>query len=415
MNGFMNWLETKFAPKLNRVSNNVWIVSIKNTMLQILPVILLASLFCLGAVLENYVSLPFSFWSLFGWTMGLLSVFVSFLLPLNFCERKRLRSSRIVAACAGLILYFITLKPELIEDGAPGFGHAAFGAGGMFSAIATGLFVCAVFNMFGHFSFFKEDSVIPDFVRQWFDALLPLGLIVLSGFVIVEIAGLNVYSIITSLFMPLKSVLNTWYGFIIMNFITCFIYSMGISTWVLTPVTEPVKLTSIAANISLVAAGTATINNLNLFTETAMFTAYMWWGGVACTFPLVLLLVRSKSVRLSALGKACMAPALFNINEPVIFGAVAFNPLLMVPMWIIGIVLPALTWIGTKVLAFAPIPTIQFDLWYTPYPISTWISSQGSITAIILVIIEFLVALAIWYPFFKVYEHQVLKEEENEQ
>ena len=189
---------------------------------------------------------------------------------------------------------------------------------------------------------------------------------------------------------------------------------MGISTWVLTPVAQPVKLASIAANIALVAAGTATVENLNLFTEVAMFSTYMWWGGVACTFPLVILLMRSKSIRLSALGKACFTPAIFNINEPVIFGAVAFNPLLMVPMWIIGIVLPAITWIGTKIIQFAPIPTIQFDLWYTPYPISTWISSQGSISAVILVVIEFIIAMMIWYPFFKVYEKQLLKEEVNE-
>lgn len=413
MNKFMNWLETSLAPRLNKVTNNAWIVSIKNTMLQILPIILLASIFCLGAVLENFVNLPFSFWSLFGWTMGLLSVFVSFLIPFNFCERKRLRSSRIIAACAGLILYFITLKPELMLAGEPGFSHAAFGAGGMFSAIITGIFVCIIFNIFGSFSFFKEDSVIPDFVRQWFDALLPLGIIVVSGFIVVEVLGVNVYIFITNLFMPLQSGLNKWYGFILMNFLTVFIYSMGISSWVLTPVTEPVKLASIAANISMAAAGVATAKNLNLYTETAMYTAYMWWGGIACTFPLVILLTRSKSTRLSALGKACLAPAIFNINEPVIFGAVAFNPILMIPMWIIGIVLPALTWIGTKVLTIVPIPTIQFDLWYTPYPISTWISTQGSFAAVLFVIFQFIVALAIWFPFFRVYEHQVMKEEEN--
>lgn len=414
MKKFMDWLEKKFAPRLNKISNNIWVTTIKDTMLQILPIVLLASIFCLGAVLEEFIKLPFSFWSLFGWTMGMLSVLVSFLLPLNFCEKKRLRSSRIIAACAGIILFFITLTPELKVFGEPGFGHGAFGAGGMFSAMVTGVFVSIVFNLFGKFSFFKEDSVIPDFVRQWFNALLPLGLIIVTGFIFVEVLGINIYALITNFFMPLQSILNTWYGFIFMNFLTVFIYSMGISSWVLTPVVQPVKLTSITANIALVAAGSATAQNLNLFTEAAMFTTYMWWGGIACTFPLVILLMKSKSKRLSALGKACFAPAIFNINEPVIFGAVAFNPLLMVPMWIIGIVLPALTWIGTKVLAFAPIPVIQFDLWYTPYPISTWISSQGSLIAVIFMLVQLVVATLIWYPFFKVYEKQVLTEEINE-
>mgnify|MGYP006990151907 CR=1 FL=1 len=47
--------------------------------------------------------------------------------------------------------------------------------------------------------------------------------------------------------MPLQSFLQTWYGFTFFMLLTCFIYSMGISSWVLTPVNEPVKLAAIVA------------------------------------------------------------------------------------------------------------------------------------------------------------------------
>lgn len=277
----------------------------------------------------------------------------------------------------------------------------------------TGVIVCIVFNLFGKFSFFKEDSAIPDFVRQWFDALLPIGIIVFGGFLIVQVFNVNLYQICVNIFMPLQGVLNTWYGFILMNFFTCFIYSMGISSWVLTPVTEPVKLASITANIALLAAGTATAANLNMFTESLIYCTYLWWGGIACTLPLVVMLAFSKSKKLKALGRACVGPAIFNINEPVIFGCVAWNPVMMLPMWIIGIVLPAIAWIGCKVLAFAPINTIQFDLWYCPFGISTWIASQGSLTALILAVICLVAATLIWYPFFKAYEKQCIEEEAN--
>ena len=79
--------------------------------------------------------------------------------------------------------------------------------------------------------------------------------------------------------MPLAGLCNTWYGFVLINFLICFLYSMGISAWVLTPAIQPVKLASIAANLALVMAGTATVQNLNIFTETLMFTCYMWIGG----------------------------------------------------------------------------------------------------------------------------------------
>lgn len=399
---------------MNKINHNVWIVTLKDSVMQILPFILLGSIFCVGAVVENYISLPFSFWTPFGWTMGMVSLLVAILIPFNFCEKKRLRKQRLIAGCTGLILFLISITPEVVAEGEAGFGSSALGAGGMFCAIVTGLIVCVVFNAFGKFSFFKEDSAIPDFVRQWFDALLPIGLVIFGGFIVVQVLNINLYQIVSSIFMPLQTVMNTWYGFILINFLICFIYSMGISSWVLTPVTEPVKLAGIAANIAMVAAGTATVASLNMYTETLVYVMYMWWGGIACTMPLVLFLARSKAKKLKALGRACFAPAIFNINEPVIFGCVAFNPIMMLPMWIIGIVLPAITWIGCKVLAFAPIAQIQFELWYCPYPIGTWIASQGNLIAVLFVIIEVVIAGLIWYPFFKAYEKQCLEEEVSE-
>lgn len=414
MQKLIDWLETSFAPKMNKINHNVWVVTLKDSVMQILPFILLGSLYCVGAVVENYITLPFSFWTPFGWTMGMVSLLVAFLIPFNFCEKKRLRKQRLIAGCTGLILFLISITPEVVAEGQAGFGSSALGAGGMFCAIVTGLIVCIVFNAFGKFSFFKEDSAIPDFVRQWFDALLPIGLVIFGGFIVVQVLNINLYQIVSSIFMPLQTVMNTWYGFILINFLTCFIYSMGISSWVLTPVTEPVKLAGIAANIAMVAAGTATVASLNMYTETLVYVMYMWWGGIACTMPLVLFLMRSKAKKLKALGRACIAPAIFNINEPVIFGCVAFNPIMMLPMWIIGIVLPAITWIGCKVLAFAPIAQIQFELWYCPYPIGTWIASQGNLMAVLFVIIEVVIAGMIWYPFFKAYEKQCLEEEVSE-
>ena len=341
----------------------------------------------------------------------MVSVLVSFLIPFNFCEKKRLRKQRLIAGASGLILFFISITPEIVAEGNPGFGSSAFGAGGMFCAMVTGILTCLVFNLFSKFSFFKEDSALPDFVRQWFDALLPIGIVIFGGFILVQVLNVNLYAIVTNFFLPLQKVLNTWYGFMLSGFVYCFIYSMGISSWVLTPMSEPVKLATIAENLALVAAGTATVANMGMYTETLMYTCYMWIGGIACTLPLVILLMFSKSTKLKSLGRACIVPGIFNINEPVIFGCVAWNPLLMLPMWIIGLVIPGITWLACKVLAFAPIPKIQFELWYCPYPISTFISTQGSFAGILLAVITFVVAGLIWFPFFKAYEKQCMDEE----
>lgn len=428
MEKMIDWLENSFAPKLQRIANLTWVVIIKDSLMQILPFILSGSIFCCLAILNDYVPWLPSFWIPFNWTMGKISLMVAFLIPFNYCEKKRYRKQRIIAGISGLILFMIMVNPEVISDGitaaeafvkdstatsAFGQAHSAYGAGGMFAAIVAGIISGLIFGAFSKFTFFKEDSAIPDFVRQWFDALLPIIITVSLGWLCVDVVKIDIYQIIVNIFMPLQSFAGTWYGLTIIMFLYCVIYSMGISTWVLTPVTEPVKLQLIAANLAMVAAGTATQANLHVFTETFIYTTYMWIGGVGATLSLVVLMCFSKSSELKALGRACLVPGIFNINEPVVFGAIAWNPILMVPMWIQGIVIPLFTWLFTKVIPFAPIPRIQFELWYCPYPISTLISTQGSIAGVIFAIATFALSALIWFPFFKTYEDKLLKDEQK--
>ena len=232
--------------------------------------------------------------------------------------------------------------------------------------------------------------------------MLPIAIIICVTWGLVDIAGVDIYNIVISIFMPLAKIMETPWGFMIIMFVYCFLYSMGISSWVLTPVTKPILLAAITAN--------ATAGAMNVVTSETIYSAYMWIGGIGCTLPLVVMLAFSKSAKLKALGRACAAPAVFNINEPVVFGCIAWNPILMIPMWLQGIILPIIVWIFTKVIAFAPIPKIVFDMWYCPFPLSTWITT-GSITGILLMLLCGAVSTAIWYPFFKAYEKQEVENE----
>lgn len=413
MKKFINWLENSFSPKMSKINNNVWIVAIKDSIMQTLPFIFLGSVFCMLAILNDYFPKLPSFWTPFGWTMGKISLFVAFLIPFNLMEKKRLRKQRFIAGMSSLVLFLIVITPQVQLDKVIGFGHDALGAGGMFVAIFCGIFTGFVMSMFGKFSFFKEDSAIPDFVRSWFDAMLPIAIVVCAGWIVVLLMKVDIYNIVLSIFMPLSRFIQSPFGFIAIMFVYCFLYSMGISSWVLTPVTQPVFLAAITANMALAKAGTATVANLNLVQDSTIYSAYLWVGGIACTLPLVIMLMRSKAKRLSALGKACLLPGIFNINEPVVFGAIAWNPILMLPMWLQGIILPLVTYIFTKVIPFAPIPTVQFEMWYCPFPFATWFTT-GSIRGIILFVVNVVIATAIWYPFFKAYEAQQVAAETAE-
>ncbi|MFU1844820.1 hypothetical protein ACM6QO_13500, partial [Enterococcus faecium] len=49
-----------------------------------------------------------------------------------------------------------------------------------------------------------------------------------------------------------------------------------------------------------------------------------------------------------------------------------------------------------------------------PAPIAAWMSTNWSFSAAVLVIVNFLITMAIYYPFFKVYEKQQLDKEAEE-
>ncbi len=403
MNKFMNYMEKSFAPKMNKISNNIWVVTIKDSINQTMPLIFLGSIFSLLTLPGSIFSIEWwpDFWVLFGWSMGIISIMIAFLIPFNFMEKSRLRHSRIIAAISGLILFFMIITPQLIKDGAVGFSHTAFGSGGMFAAITTGIIVSIIMKLFGKFSFFNEDSALPDFVRAWFDQILPIGTVILFGWLLIYVIGFDLFAAIQTLFSPLQYITETYFGFLIIYLIINVLYSMGISSWILTPITMPLMLGAITANI----AGSSYV-----FTQEFAI-AYISIGGTGATLGLVFLLLSSKSKRLKALGKASIVPSIFNINEPVVFGAIAWNPILMVPMWINTFVAITISYLFTKIIHFAAIPKILYQLWYTPYPLSTWIATEGSLSSVILVIIIFAITTLIWYPFFKVYEKQCIKEE----
>lgn len=396
------WMETVFAPKMNKINNNIWVVTLKDSINQTMPLIFLGSIFSM-LTLGDIFKLTWwpDFWVPQGWTMGMVSLMIAFLLPFNLMERSKLRKSRIIAGLSGIILYAITITPQLVADKAVGFSHSAFGAGGMFIAIVTGIITGAIIRAFGRFSFFEEDSALPDFVRAWFDQMLPMGIIVVLGWVIVGLLGFDFYDAILNFFRPLQAFAETFWGFLAFDLITVVLYSMGISAWVLTPITTPIRLAAIQANMTGAAA--------NVFTHSFVY-AYLCIGGIGCTLSLAIMMCLSKSAELKALGKAAIVPSVFNINEPVVFGVIAWNPILMIPMWLNSFVYCTIAWVLTKVIHFAPIPKILFQLWYCPYPIATWLATAGSVTGVVLVLIIFVATGIVWYPFFKVYEKQRLSQ-----
>ncbi|MCC3164107.1 MULTISPECIES: hypothetical protein [Lactiplantibacillus] len=90
MNKFMDFLNNKFAPKAQIVGNNQWIVTLKKSVLEVLPFILVGSIVSLLNIPGNFWKWWPNFTPISNFTFGLLSIFIAFLVPFNYLTDKKL-------------------------------------------------------------------------------------------------------------------------------------------------------------------------------------------------------------------------------------------------------------------------------------------------------------------------------------
>lgn len=410
MKKLMDWMTEVFAPKMNVIARNPWIAALQEAILTAMPVILIGSFATLFNIFREFIPALPDIGLLSSFSFGLLSLFLSYLIPSTIMEKKKHKSTSRQAGLAGIAFFLMIAFPSFDEAGNIVISFSNLGTGGMIAALISGLFVGAVMNQFAKHSFFKEDSSLPDFITVWFDTLIPITLILVIGWIFTFQLQISIFDIIYQIFTPFLAIGQSFLGFVLLNFIGySFLYTFGISTWVIYPIMAAIYLQGIGDNIALVAAGQAAS-----FIHTSEATNLFLIGGGGATLALNVMMLKAKSKKLKMIAKSSIVPSLCNINEPLVFGApIAFNPLLMVPMWIIGLVGPILTYIVMKV-GMVPIPYETFQFWYLPSPIVGYFVTK-SIAGVLLVLALFALAWVIYYPFFKVYDKQVTEEEAKEQ
>lgn len=412
MQSLSDYMTDKFAPVANRLTGNLWVKSLQEAIMAVVPMILVGSLITLISILNNFVDWMPDLTRINQFSFGLMGLFVAFLIPYQVMHHKDFRDRRLIAGMAGVAVFLLLIGPTFSEDGASiTFTFERFGATGMFTSIIGGLAVAAVFNLFAKLKMFRNSTALPDFIIVWFDSMLPILVSLLATWLLVDVAQIDIYSGILAVFSPLTAIAQSFWGFVLLYFISAFMYSFGMSAWILFPLVYPLQLQGIQDNMAAVAAGHPATN---INTYEVLFSGWVGIGGIGATLPLVIMMAFwAKSARLKAIGRASLVPSVFNINEPIVFGApIAFNPLLMVPFWINSLVPPILTYWALS-SGLVPIPSELFQMWYTPFPFATWIVSPGLASMVLLVVITALVTLT-WLPFFRAYDRQALAEDEGE-
>ncbi|MBR7796122.1 PTS transporter subunit EIIC [Agaribacter marinus] len=410
MKKFIQWMNESFAPRMNKITRNAWVSAIQEAIMGVLPLILVGSLITLISILNDFISGMPNLQPISDFSFGLMSLFIAFLTPYFIMDKLKKTDRRLVAGLTGAAMFLMLLAPEFTDEGAISFAFERFGANGMFVSLFVGLLVGFVFYQFSKFSFFKSSSSLPDFIIVWFDTILPITLLLLGGWLFTFVWDFDLYLVIISLFEPLNQIGQSFVGFVLITFLCVFLYTFGISPWALYPIIFPIWVSGVEQNAANVSQSIQP-ENIHVF-ETMM--AWVWIGGMGTTLPLVVLMVLlAKSKHLKAIGRVTIVPSIFNINEPVIFGSpIAFNPILMVPMWLNGIIIPVITYVVLN-LGMVTIPSEVLQLWYLPVGISTFLVNTD-FRGLILLVLILVVSFIIWYPFFKVYDNQKVKEEATE-
>lgn len=405
---FMNWLSEGFAPKVTKASKNIWIVSLQDTLLKIMPLILVGSVATLGGIIREYWSAFPDLGLVSRFSFGIIGIVVAFLLPYTYLEKKGYEKVKFVALFAGLGLFLMVCKPEFTDNGTI-FDISLFGSDGMFMAMLTGIITALVMELGSKISFFKKDSTIPDFMRVWFDTILPVMFLLIMGWVVVYLIEFDVVEAVRSVIRPISGIAESYPGFVFIATFDAILYSMGISPYITGAIINPIMLSSIAINAEVFAAGG--VPELIVLKEVESSGWYAL-GGIGSTLPLVIYMCfLAKSSRYKLVGRASIVPGIMNINEPIVFGAIAWNPLLMLPMILSTFINSSITYVVLRV-GLVPIPHEVMRLWYIPYPFQTWLISRNG-QAIVLLAVTAAISFLIYYPFFKIADKQQLENEKK--
>ena len=406
MKKLIEWMTDVVGPKASKIARNPWISAVQETMVATMPVMIISSFVTIISIVNEYVPNFPDFSYISTYTMGLSAIMVAFLLPTFILEKFRLPKYKRQAGFMGVAILFAFSQAGIDDLGNFFIASDRVNASGMFVAIVSGLLVAFVMKFFSKKSLFKKGSSMPKFLADSFDSMAPILVLMVIAYVLCYLLGLDIYEWVNVAISPLINIAQSCFGLTFIMFLMAFFYSFGLSPWLLTPVYYTVGMDAIAKNAAAVAAG----GQATLILSNETLGGWIWLGGTGCTLTLCILFITvCKSAKLKGLGKTCIVPGIFNINEPVVFGSIVFNPFLMIPMWINPIVVSVITYMTMK-LGLVTIPSTSMLLWYLPIPIQTYLCNYD-FRGVILVFILLAITAVIWYPFVKAYDKQCVEEE----
>ena len=415
-NAFFDFIENTVSPIAARAGTQRHIMAVRDGFIGAMPFMIV------GSFLLVFAFPPFSpdttfflgqWWNAmskayfneimtpFNMSMGIMACYISAGIAFNLAQSYKLDAF----PCAMLSLMTFLLIAAPMKDGT--LPANFLGGTGIFTTIIVGIYVTELMRFLKVRNIgIKLPEQVPEKIRQSFNLLIPAMIVILT------IYPLNLYlqhqfgmllpELIMAVFKPLISAADSLPAILFAVFLCHTLWFAGIhGAAIVGGILAPFYLVNLGLNQDALAAGQALPH---IFVE-AFWSFFITLGGSGATLALVFLYMRSKSAHLRAIGKLGIVPAVFNINEPVIFG----SPILFFPFVVAPMVNATIAWFAAssgligKVISLVP--------WTAPAPIGAawgagWQMSNG-LMVIALLVIDFMIYL----PFFKIYEKQLLEQE----
>ncbi len=445
MSNFMNIIEEKLMPIAAKVGQNRYLNAIKDGFVYVMPFLIIGSFILLMVNLpctdpnnilymEWYANLMGSFKGdlvqPFYVSMGIMSLFVSYGIGMSLSNSYSLNGT----TGGFLSMYaFLLVSAKLdwlpvgqaegagalflIPDGGwmPIMDARYLDAKGLFTAILGAIIAIEIFRLLVQKKFvIKLPDSVPPAIAKSFELLIPIVFvtIIFQAVNVFAMKSLNlmVPEIILKAFAPLLNMSDSLISVIFIIIITHLLWFAGLhGTNIVIAIINSITLSNLAVNQAALQAG----ETLPKIFAGGFLDAYVYIGGAGATLGLALAMSVSKNAHIKSIGKLSVIPAVFNINEPIMFGApIVMNPLLFIPFVGVPVLNACIAWFATKFDLVGKIITLV--PWTTPGPVGALLATNFSIAAFILSCGLIAVSFFIYIPFLKVYEKS-LNEPVNDQ
>ncbi|MBO0411286.1 PTS sugar transporter subunit IIC [Enterococcus hulanensis] len=413
-------LEKYLLPFANIFSKNRYLVAIKDAFLISLPFTIFSSMF---TAIANIPFLPNIFGEkaitqfqafvspTFSLTMGVISFIVA--AGIGYSLSNHYSVNPIYGAIVSLISFImITPMTTATEAGEPVLNVlplSEVGAVGMFAAIIMSIIATEIYRYaIQHNWTIKMPSSVPKLVSDSFFSFIPIAVALIAAFAIRMIFEATPFETVNNLIYqmlqkPLTSLGTSLPATIIVGILVNLFWFFGLHGHVIVgSVMVPIWNAQSFDNLAAFQAGKELPHLV-----TGQFTDFFVLNGGYLSIPVLisLLFLFKKRTDWNDLGKIALAPGIFGVYEPLIFGLpIMLNPIMFIPLVATPIITTTLSYLAMN-LGLVPFTT-GVALPYTMPLIVSGAIVTNSIRGAILQIVLLIILTFMWYVFLKVLDNQ---------